>query len=92
MGRSRTVGKSPQGLWGDARQEETGQDQAETPMRGPVGASRSVSRARDLHPDGESFLFLSQPGAELTWGGEGSPVMLEVVVNWFEELRERMGN
>ena len=47
----------------------------------------------DLHPDGESFLFASVPGAELTGGGGGSPVMrVELVTNWFEELRERMGN
>ncbi len=46
----------------------------------------------DVHPDGESYLFVSQPGAELTEGG-GPPVMrLEHVVNWFEELKQRMGS
>ena len=47
----------------------------------------------DVHPDDESFLFVSRPGAELTEGGGGPPIMrLELVVNWFEELRRRMGN
>ncbi len=44
----------------------------------------------DVHPDGESFLFVRAAGAELN---DGVPVMrLELVVNWFEELRERVGN
>ena len=47
----------------------------------------------DVHPDGESFLFVSVPGAELTEGGLGPPVVrLELVVNWFEELRQRVGS
>ena len=47
----------------------------------------------DVHPDRESYLFVSQPGAELTEEGGGPPVMrLEVVVNWFEELLGRLGN
>ena len=47
----------------------------------------------DVHLDGESYLFVSQGGAELTEEGGGPPVMrLEVVVNWFEELRQRVGN
>ncbi len=46
----------------------------------------------DVRPDGESFLFVSQPGAELAEGG-GPPVMrVEHVVNWFEELLQRMGS
>ena len=44
----------------------------------------------DVHPDGESFLFVSAAGAELS---DGVPVMrLELVVNWFEELRQRVPN
>ena len=47
----------------------------------------------DVHPDGESFVFESAEGAGPAGGGTGAPVLrLEVVVNWFEELRERMGN
>ena len=47
----------------------------------------------DVHPDGESFVFQSTGGAELSAGPSGPPVMrLEVVVNWFEELRQRMGS
>ncbi|MEC7386972.1 MAG: hypothetical protein VYD22_04645, partial [Gemmatimonadota bacterium] len=46
----------------------------------------------DISPDGDSFIFVSQPGATGN-EGNGSPVIsLEVVVNWFEELRSRIGN
>ena len=46
----------------------------------------------DVAPDGDSFLFISQPGATND-GGTGQPVVtLEVVVNWFEELRSRINN
>ena len=44
----------------------------------------------DVHPDGESYLFVSQPGAELVRGTTG--IRLELVVNWFEELRQRVPN
>ena len=47
----------------------------------------------DVHPDGESFVFQGAGGAELAAGAGGPPVVrLEVVTNWFEELRQRMGN
>ncbi|MCH7565284.1 MAG: serine/threonine-protein kinase [Gemmatimonadetes bacterium] len=47
----------------------------------------------DVHPDGAPFIFVRLPGSEAVGAEAGSPVMqLEVVVNWFEELRQRMGN
>jgi len=46
-----------------------------------------------VHPDGELYLFVSQMGAGLTEEGGGPPVVrLELVTNWFEELRQRMAN
>ena len=46
----------------------------------------------DITPDGDSFLFVNQPGATLG-DGSGEPVVtLEIVVNWFEELRSRIDN
>ena len=39
----------------------------------------------DMHPDGDRFLFASGGGA----GGFGD---VYIVTNWFEELRQRMGN
>ena len=47
----------------------------------------------DVHPDGELFVFQSAGDAGLTAGASGPPVVrLVVVVNWFEELKQRMGN
>ena len=47
----------------------------------------------DVHPDGASFVFVRNPGAGI---GDAGPctrnVPVEGVVNWFEELRERLGN
>ncbi len=47
----------------------------------------------DVHADGASFVFVRNPGAGI---GDAGPytrnVPVEVVVNWFEELRERVGN
>ena len=45
----------------------------------------------DVNPVDGSFVFVSTPGAESGVEG-GTPVVpLEVVVNWFEELKQRMG-
>ena len=46
----------------------------------------------DVRADDEPFLFVSQPGAQLTEGGGRPVIRLEVVVNWFEELRQRTGS
>ena len=41
----------------------------------------------DVHPDGESFLFVSRSGGE-SRQELGPPVVpLELVANWFEELK-----
>ncbi len=47
----------------------------------------------DVHPDGTSFVFVGSVGAKPGDAGAGAPdIPVEVVVNWFEELRERVGN
>ena len=47
----------------------------------------------DVHPDGTSFVFVGNVGTEPGDAGASAPgIPVEVVVNWFEELRERMGN
>ena len=43
----------------------------------------------DIHPDGERFLFV---GAASTTSGEEVSEKLVIVANWFEELRQRLGN
>ena len=47
----------------------------------------------DVHPDGTSFVFVRNPGGDTGAADAGPPVItIEVVVNWFEELKERVGN
>lgn len=49
----------------------------------------------DVHPDGRSFVFVRFPADEDATGAEpssGPPRLeIEVVVNWFEELRQLSG-
>ena len=49
-------------------------------------------RARmDLHPDGETFVLVTNPTSEVAESASrGMPVRL--VVNWFEELKRLVGN
>ena len=38
----------------------------------------------DVHPDGTSFVFVRNPGAESGERGPGLPIVpIEIVVNWF---------
>jgi serine/threonine-protein kinase len=54
--------------------------------------SRSfMSSNWDLHPDGDTFLMVTDPRAEVP-GSASSGVFLRLVVNWFEELKERVPN
>jgi eukaryotic-like serine/threonine-protein kinase len=59
-----------------------------------VEDSYFASRARtyDLHPDGERFLFVTTDAVE---DAPAAPIQeigpVVIVVNWFAELRERMG-
>ena len=61
----------------------------EVVFRGTLWPFVGEGRHYDVHPDGRRFLRIRR---EVT-GGSG-PVANEVVVvqNWFEELRERVGN
>ena len=49
-------------------------------------------RAWDIHPDGSRFILVAPEGGEA--GVAGGDLLTEVylVVNWFEELKQRMGN
>ena len=42
----------------------------------------------DIRPDGKRFLMLKEPGSVLS--EEGGQQKINVVVNWFEELKERV--
>ena len=46
----------------------------------------------DIHPDGDSFVAVKGPATEAT-EVDGVPIIpVQIVVNFFEELRQRMGN
>ncbi|GIT52597.1 MAG: hypothetical protein Ct9H300mP15_28100 [Gemmatimonadota bacterium] len=50
--------------------------------------SQGWVRNWDLHPDGSRFIMVSAQG-----GGAGDVLpAVHLVVNWFEELKRRMGN
>ena len=54
--------------------------------------SRSfISSNWDLHPDGDTFVMVTDPRAEVP-GSASSGIFLRLVVNWFEELKERVPN
>ena len=58
-----------------------------------VWAFAPYSTNWDVHPDGESFLLITSPGAEIVGGGIAvAMIEVEVVVNWFEELKKRVPN
>ena len=45
----------------------------------------------DVHPDGRSFVFVKNPAAAVDSTDAGPPLLrLAVIVNWFEELRQRV--
>ena len=45
----------------------------------------------DIHPDGDKIV-VAQPVAASSDSQESGPERFTVIVNWFEELRERVGN
>ena len=51
----------------------------------PYDAGSPLDTGSDIHPDGDRFLFVSGGGG----GGFGD---VYIVTDWFEELRQRMGN
>ena len=53
----------------------------------------ALSMGSDLHPDGDRVLVPLGVAATTNQGGAGGPEeRFVVVVNWFEELRQRLGN
>jgi serine/threonine-protein kinase len=79
----------------EVRLGETLELGSETELFSAAGTRSSAGmRMYDIHPDGDRFLFVTtgsaggQEAPEVEYEGIG-PVV--VVVNWFQELRERMG-
>jgi len=47
----------------------------------------------DVHPDGESFVFVRSSSSGTGEQISGVPVLeVEIVANWFEEMAQRLGN
>jgi hypothetical protein len=42
----------------------------------------------DIHPDGKRFLMMKEEGSDAAAGEK--PRKINIVLNWFEELKERM--
>ena len=66
-----------------------------TPMvlsRDPLFAGRYHSPASDLHPDGNRVIVGRLNVLTQQADSASEPERFIVVTNWFEELRQRMGN
>ena len=46
-------------------------------------------RTWDIHPDGSRLIMVASEGGD---AGDGGLTDVYLVVNWFEELKQRMGN
>ncbi len=65
---------------------------ASTALFEGVWTSYPYNTSWDVHPNNESFLVIVRPGAKVSEGAIAvSLIDVEFVVNWFEELKERMG-
>jgi serine/threonine-protein kinase len=53
-----------------------------------VGSSPSGGIAWDISPDGKRFLMMKEPQPTASAGG--APMKINIVLNWFEELRQRV--
>ncbi len=66
-----------------------------TPMvlsRDSLFTGRYFRPASDLHPAGNRVIVGRMPSATAQDGAASAPERFIVVTNWFEELRERVGN
>ena len=59
----------------------------------PLFTGNYNREASDLHPDGDRLVIQQFSASSVQSAGEvAEPERFLVVVNWFEELRQRMGN
>ena len=67
---------------------------AETPkiiFRGNFVSARAVNRQPwDISPDGKRFLMVKPPASAGDTSGIAGPRKIDIVLNWFEELRQRV--
>jgi Tol biopolymer transport system component len=87
--------------WGLAEDGEEANLMAARIERGPpfvvtsretILTSNVLNGSADLNPDGDRLIGTVRAGTPSTASGEAAePERFLVVVNWFEELKERMG-
>ena len=61
----------------------------ESADRYPPSNATFFGRNWDLHPDGQRFVMIANPNVD---GSGSGGLSVRLVTNWFEELRQRMGN
>lgn len=77
----------------DVRLGETA-ELGEEQMLFSIAGTRTNSRMRmyDIHPDGDRFMFITFAEVEQEQAQDVQGIgPVDVVVNWFEELRKLMG-
>ena len=57
---------------------------------GVAGPSGALGRAWDADPSGDRFLMITVPGTGAPSGDGGGQAPISVVLNWFEELKDRV--
>jgi hypothetical protein len=58
-------------------------------FRGTFVAGYQASPPYDIHPDGKRFLMIKPPPGAISTVATG-PRKITIVLNWFEELKERV--
>ena len=53
-----------------------------------VGPTVGEGTPWDISPDGKRFLMMKEPGSPASAGG--APLKINIVLNWFEELKQRV--
>jgi serine/threonine protein kinase len=53
-----------------------------------LSVSQSSGNPWDIHPDGKRFLMIKPPALSSSEGG--GPMKINIVLNWFEELKQRV--
>jgi Tol biopolymer transport system component len=53
-----------------------------------AGANESSGIPYDIHPDGKRFLMMKEPPGSSS--AAGGPRKINIVLNWFEELKQRV--
>jgi hypothetical protein len=57
---------------------------------GVAGPDGALGRAWDVDPNNDRFLMITMPDAGTSEAGEQTRPQINVVLNWFEELKERV--